>query len=184
MVAIHDPAAMSGAGHGEVRLHVIEPGRLADADAARLLGPDAGTWLGSPVADPPRGMRRFAVDLHLRPDDRGPLSAVHREAYIDLGASEPSHAGMRVEISWRSLSLAPLFPVFSGWLTVAPGELRLDGYYAPPGGALGRVADRALLHLAARGTARWLLRQLNMAAEDGVQSPSPPAKSHGPPPQH
>jgi hypothetical protein len=69
-----------------------------------------------------------------------------------------------VEISWRSATLAPLFPVFSGWLTVGPGELRLDGYYAPPGGALGLAADRALLRLAARGTARWLLGQLRHAA--------------------
>jgi len=40
------------------------------------------------------------------------------------------------------------------------GELRLEGWYAPPGGLIGRVADRVLLRIAARGTARWLLTAL------------------------
>jgi hypothetical protein len=33
--------------------------------------------------------------------------------------------------------------------------------YAPPGGAIGRLADRALLHLAASGTAKWLLHEID-----------------------
>jgi hypothetical protein len=39
-------------------------------------------------------------------------------------------------------------------LTVGRDELRIDGLYAPPGGMLGRVADRVLLHVAANATAR------------------------------
>jgi len=116
-------------------------------------------------------MRRFATDLRLRPDDRGLLAIFRKAAYVDLGASRRVSDGLRVEVSWRSATLAPLFPVFSGWLTVGPRELRLDGYYAPPGGPIGLVADRALLHLAARGTARWLLRQLRQAA-GGSEAPS------------
>jgi hypothetical protein len=117
-------------------------------------------------------MRRFAVDLRLRPDDGGLLATLHKAANVDLGPSQRLTDGLRVEISWRSATLAPLFPVFSGWLTVHPGELRLDGYYAPPGGPFGLVADRAFLHLAARGTARWLLRQLLQAAA-GIDSTVP-----------
>jgi hypothetical protein len=48
---------------------------------------------------------------------------------------------------------------------VARGEeLSISGWYAPPGGVVGRAADRALLHIAAEGTARWLLGELDRAA--------------------
>jgi hypothetical protein len=112
-------------------------------------------------------MRRFATDLRLGPDDRGLLAAIRKGAYVDLGSPQPMEDGIRVEISWRSASLAPLFPVFSGWLTIRRGELVLDGYYAPPGGAIGLMADRALLHLAAQRTASALLEQLRAAAAAG-----------------
>jgi hypothetical protein len=56
--------------------------------------------------------------------------------------------------------MAPLFPVFSGHLTLTPSELRLEGYYAPPAGELGAVLDRAFLNIAARGTARWFLARV------------------------
>jgi len=149
---------------GPVRLRASVPGQMSPNIADKLLGSDVAAWLGQPAADPPPGMRRFSADLRLRPDDGGLLATLHKAAYVDLGASQRLNDGLRVEISWRSATLAPLFPVFSGWLTVHPGEIRLDGYYAPPGGAIGLVADRALLHLAARGTARWLLGQLRQAA--------------------
>jgi hypothetical protein len=157
---------------GPVRLRASETGRISADDAARLLGPGVSEWLGQPVADPPSGMRRYAADLRLQPDDRGLLATFHKAAYVDLGFGQQLSDGLRVEISWRSATLAPLFPVFSGWLTVGPGELRLDGYYAPPGGAIGLVADRALLQLAARGTARWLLRQLCRAAALSPMAPT------------
>ena len=157
---------------GPVRLRASVRGQIRLAVAARLIGPEVGAWLGPPAADSPSGMRRFASDPRLRPDNDGLLAAFRKAAYVDLGFSQRVGDGLRVEISWRSATLAPLFPVFSGWLTVRPGELRLDGYYAPPGGAFGLVADRALLHLAARGTARWLLGQLRHAAESSGKSDS------------
>jgi hypothetical protein len=166
---------------GPVRLRASVPGQISPDVAARLLGLEVAAWLGQPAADPPSGMRRFATDLRLGPDDGGLLATLHKAAYVDLGVSQHVRDGLRVEISWRSATLAPLFPVFSGWLTVGPGALRLDGYYAPPGGAIGMVADRALLHLAARGTARWLLRQLFQAAASSRVAPTRErADSHDP----
>ena len=125
-------------------------------------------------------MRRFATDLRLRPDDRGLLAIFRKAAYVDLGPGQRVGDGLRMEISWRSATLAPLFPVFSGWLTVRPGELRLDGYYAPPGGAIGLLADRALLHLVARRTASSLLHQLRGAAEASPAESRVPADSQEP----
>ncbi|MGH2463216.1 MAG: hypothetical protein ACRDFZ_06285 [Candidatus Limnocylindria bacterium] len=163
---------------GPVRLRASVPGKVPLDVAARLIGPEVTAWLGRVTADSPSGMRRFAADLRLRPDAGGVLAAFHKAAYVDLGSSRPVSDGLRVEISWRSATLAPLFPVFSGWLTVGPSDLRLDGYYAPPGGAIGVVADRALLHLAARGTARWLLGQLLRQAAVRDPSGSPRGSRH------
>ena len=70
---------------------------------------------------------------------------------------------IEVAISWQAAGLAPLFPVFSGTLRWADDELSLDGYYAPPGGGIGIVADRLLLNVAARGTARLLLEKIAAA---------------------
>jgi hypothetical protein len=109
-------------------------------------------------------MQRYEADLRLRVSDRPSLVTFRKAAYIDLGAIEPLDDGWQADVSWRASSLAPLFPVFSGTLVARAGELSVSGWYAPPGGALGRVADRALLHIAAEGTARWLLAELDAAA--------------------
>ena len=74
----------------------------------------------------------------------------------------------RLRSSWQASTLAPLFPVFSGSIVVRDGEITVSGWYAPPGGAIGRLADRTLLHLAAEGTARWLLGELDRVAATGA----------------
>jgi hypothetical protein len=80
-------------------------------------------------------------------------------------------------VSWRSANLAPVFPVFVGTLRVSANELTLDGYYAPPGGELGVILDRALLNIAARGTARWFLSQVAAAIQTRPEgAASPPAQ--------
>jgi hypothetical protein len=43
---------------------------------------------------------------------------------------------------------------------VGPKGLRLVGKYAPPGGGVGLLVDRAILHHFARRTAGWLLDRL------------------------
>ena len=127
----------------------------------------AGSWLGperEPVAP---GMRRYAADLRLRTGDQPSVLTFGKAAYIDIGPIRPLDGGWGVEIGWRASSFAPLFPVFAGAIVSREGELTLSGSYAPPGGVVGRAADRALLHIAAEGTARWLLARLDEAAALG-----------------
>jgi hypothetical protein len=126
----------------------------------------ARSWLGPELAEAPVGMHRHQADLRLRVSDHPSLVTFGKAAYVDLGALQEIGDGWQVEVSWRAVSLAPLFPVFSGMLLARPDELSVSGWYAPPGGAIGRVADRALLHIAAEGTARWLLGELDRAAQD------------------
>jgi hypothetical protein len=152
------------AGPRTVSLTARHPTQLTTEQARRLLGPDAASWLGSPAGAAPEGMRRFAADLHLGTGPGGREARIGKAALVDLGPVRGMGEELLVEISWRAANLAPLFPVFSGWLTVGGGEVRLEGRYAPPGGAIGLAADRALLHVAAERTAQWFLAELARAA--------------------
>jgi hypothetical protein len=124
----------------------------------------ARVWLGPEVEPAPDGTHRHHADLRLRVSDHPSLVTFGKAAYVDLGPVETVDDGWEVEVSWRAATLAPLFPVFSGKIEAHGGELTLSGWYAPPGGVVGRVADRALLHIAAEGTARWLLGEIDRAA--------------------
>jgi hypothetical protein len=141
----------------------VDPDRVAD-----LLEADASGWLPDAERLPDAGgLRRYAVDLRLRVGrEDAAVTTFRKAAFLDLGPGRREGARSGVEISWRAASAAPLFPVFAGRLTVEPGELRIEGLYAPPGGAAGRIADRLLLHTAANATARWLLGALAQAAHD------------------
>jgi hypothetical protein len=150
---------------GFVRLDASARFTGAPSVVADLLRGDPAAWLGE--SGPRRTVnayRRYAIDLRLRVgNDELPLITLSKAALLDLGEVTPAAEGYEVEIGWRAATAAPLFPVFSGRLSVAH-DLRIEGIYAPPGGVVGRIADRILLHTAANGTARWLLRQLADAA--------------------
>lgn len=142
-------------------LRVHRSGRTDVARICALLR-DA-SWLGEPVGDAivPPGTTRYLTDLvfPLPPDGR--LLSFRKAAYVDVGPVEPSAGeSCEVAIAWRSASLAPLFPVFAGRVVVRASGVGLEGQYAPPGGLVGRTADRMLLNTAARGTARWFLDHL------------------------
>ena len=115
------------------------------------------------------GIRRFAVDLRLRLGGEATgLTTFGKAAWVDLGTVRRVGAGYDVPIEWQASSAAPLFPVFSGELRVEADRLSVNGLYAPPGGPVGRIADRALLHVAATGTARWLLGDIVRAAREAA----------------
>jgi hypothetical protein len=139
----------------------IDPDRVA-AVLDRGDRPFEGEWLAHPHSP---DLRRVAIDLRLRVGgETALLTTLGKAAYLDLGRPRRTVDGWEVEIGWQASTAAPLFPVFSGWLSVSRDELRIDGLYAPPGGVIGRVADRMLLHVAANATARWLLNEIDRAA--------------------
>jgi len=151
--------------NGPTRLRARVRAELELSEVVRLLepgGPDG--WLGVPVSGGPSDMRRYATDLKVGRPAAGSRLAIRKSAFADLGSIFRGEEELRIEISWRSASLAPLFPVFSGWLTVRSDEIAIDGCYVAPGGRLGHVADRALMHRAAGYTAQWLWGELARAA--------------------
>ena len=127
----------------------------------------ARSWLGPERDAVAQGMRRYEADLRLRTGDAPSLVTFRKAAFVDIGPLRALNGGWQAEIGWRASSLAPLFPVFAGTLVIRSGELTLSGSYAPPGGVIGRAADRALLHIAAEGTARWFLARIDEAAALG-----------------
>jgi hypothetical protein len=155
----------------EDRLSHLVVRRRALSDTARLAWAirAARAWLGPEIEPAPPGMHRHQADLRLRVSDRPALVTFGKAAYVDIGTVHPHDDGWEVEVSWRASTLAPLFPVFSGTIVARGEKLTLSGWYAPPGGVVGRVADRALLHIAAEGTARWLLGELDSVAATGAR---------------
>jgi hypothetical protein len=154
---------VAGAPVGTARLSARVPARATRRQALSVLGGDGrAAWLGDPVgqaADVEHD--RYLLDLELRVSEQTPRLTFRKAAYVDVGPPRTRRTGpIEVPISWRAAGLAPLFPVFSGTLTWADNELSVDGYYAPPGGEVGIVADRLLLNVAARGTARLLLERI------------------------
>lgn len=131
------------------------PASLDAVDAfGRLQAPD---WLG-PEDHAAPGHRRYMSDLAF-PLFSSQRTLVFRKAVIvDLGpVTGLADGSVAVEIAWRSATLAPLFPVFSGRLLIRTDGLVLDGAYAPPFGEFGRLIDRAALHQVAVRTARWFV---------------------------
>lgn len=150
-----------------VHLRFVQPVALEPQRARPFFGRAAADWLGSPV-EPPAGApenQRYLTDLSLPVRERAPLMVFRKAAFVDLGPVRQLEGGFEVAIGWRSATLAPLFPVFAGRLAILPEELRLEGFYAPPGGEVGLVLDKAFLNIAARGTARWLLSQVTQTLQ-------------------
>lgn len=149
-------------------LRLVQPAAIDMARAVPLLTDNAAGWLGTPVAAGRPGFKRFLTDLSLPIRGRAPSLVFKKAAFVDLGEVRQSADSVEMEIGWQSSSLAPLFPVFSGHLVLTPSELRLEGYYAPPGGEIGAALDKAFLGIAARGTARWFVERTTEAVATAV----------------
>ncbi len=147
---------------------VVHRSTTTDVDRLAWAIRAARAWLGQEIEPAPPDMRRYQTDMRLRVSDRPSIVTFRKAAYIDLGPVRSVNDGWEVEVGWRASTLAPLFPVFSGTIVARGPDLTLSGWYAPPGGGVGRIADRALLHIAATGTAGWLLGALKSAAERGA----------------
>jgi hypothetical protein len=124
-------------------------------------------WLGETIVD--SDVRIVSTELELRILDGSASGPIRKSVLIELGSPEAVGYTVAVDISWRSATLAPLFPVFVGRLLVTDGDVVLDGRYAPPFGQIGLLLDRSLLHFVARRAAMSLLarfaRQFTVAPE-------------------
>lgn len=120
------------------------------------------SWLGRLVESPAdrRDGFRVETDLAFTMGADGRTLTFSKAALVDIGPLRDTPDGAVADIGWQASSLAPLFPVFAGRLVVGPTRIRLVGEYAPPGGGVGLLVDRAILHHFAQRTARWLLDRI------------------------
>ena len=141
-----------------VALHVELSARI-DLDRVAVAFTSDTYWLGEPLPSATSVTRLYACDLELRvlPDRR---ATFRKSAVVGLGEPVPDRSGWTVPIEWRAATHAPLFPVFAGHLRLTGRRLELDGQYLPPGGTVGYVLDRVLLHIAANGTGCWFLEKV------------------------
>ena len=166
---------MNGSDETTGTTHLRAAARVAGsrATAHAVLGENRVAWLGTAVGSSPddSSLSRYELDLEM-PFLEGRSASLHKAALVDLGQLHEEVLGgpICLRISWQAASLAPLFPVFSGTLCWSPGELRLNGFYAPPGGVAGVVADRLLMRLAAERTARWVLDRIVAAMPSAAPS--------------
>jgi len=144
---------------GVVALHVAISARVDLGRVSAAFGRPNAVWLGERVPAETPEIRRFSCDLELGvgPERR---AMFRKSAIVGLGAPARRGGEWLIPIEWSAATLAPLFPVFAGHLRITAGHIELNGHYAPPGGTIGYVLDRALLRIAARGTARWFLRKV------------------------
>jgi hypothetical protein len=120
---------------------------------AALTGPSSD-WLSSMalLADDHRGDMISRVGVRL--SDHHSLSKVVR---VRLGAAAQLGETVIVPMTWEATGARGLFPVMDGDLEVAPlgaerTQLAMSARYRPPLGAMGRAADRAILHRVAEAT--------------------------------
>jgi hypothetical protein len=105
-------------------------------------------------------LRRVSSYLDLPIMDGSATGPIRKAAIIEIGPPRVASDAILAEVSWRSATFAPLFPVFAGRLRVAEIGLFLDGRYVPPFGQLGLVIDENLLRFVARRTAQAFLARL------------------------
>jgi hypothetical protein len=153
------PAGATDQTVGAVGLHVAMTARADLGRVSAAFGRPEADWLGQRVQAGTPEIRSFSCDLELSvgPERR---ALFRKSAIVGLGSPARKNGDWLVPIEWRAATLAPLFPVFAGQLWITADHIELDGHYAPPGGKIGYVLDRALLRIAARGTARWFLRKV------------------------
>lgn len=162
-------AAISSPDVGPARLDVRRAVHVDPEGLCRAL--DDLAWLGREVGPTPSVDRRTATgrrvetDLALPLGGDGRIVTFRKAALVDVGPRQVTASGCRFEVAWQAASFAPLFPVFAGQLEVLDRSVRLRGAYAPPGGAIGLVIDRAILHYVAYRTAGWFLDRLLDRAE-------------------
>lgn len=148
---------------GEARVFLLDSAvvdEAFDSVAARVLG-DADALLGGALDS----ARAEGERLRVRVGPPAWPSAFAKQVDIARGPVRVLDDRLIVAFSWSATGAASLFPQLDADLEVAPfglarTEIVLRARYAPPGGSIGRGADRLLLHRVAESTLRAFLSRI------------------------
>jgi hypothetical protein len=92
-------------------------------------------------------------------------SRIGRAVVVQSGPAMTLPGRCQVSISWRAARHPELYPTLSGVLEATPvatrqTRLALWASYDPPAGAVGELADRAVMHRLAEASAEELMDRL------------------------
>ena len=152
-----------------VVIHVAYP------DAVRAIEADAASILGDSTAC----ACAAAEELRAKVGPAGSPRILQRTVSIELGPIRRPGDRTLVGFRWQSTSRGGAFTSLEADLEIGPfgasaAELVVRGRYDPPGGVLGREADRLLLHRVAESTVRALLHRV--AERLGGEATVPPGR--------
>lgn len=100
---------------------------------------------------------------------------IGKEVEVDLDRPVEGDGVVCLSLRWRPTWPAGAFPSFDGELELArladgSAELWLLGRYEPPLGAVGRVLDRAVLHVVANDAMRQVLESMASRLEHPAEA--------------
>lgn len=95
----------------------------------------------------------------------GPTESLAKVVTLEIGMAEIHSYGLAYPVHWSASGARLLFPELTADLILSNDgrdatKLTLRGTYQPPMGALGRIADRAVLGRVAEATVRSWMDQL------------------------
>ena len=142
-----------------MRYYVELPAPVAAIEAALVQDPAA--WLPGLADD----ARRHGTRLLAEAGFRMPVGAVTRGVVVTVGRAVRFPSKLAMPISWEPSGAEPLLPDLDADLEVGPlgparTQLAINATYTPPLGAVGRTADRLLLHRLAEATVKRFLDQV------------------------
>jgi hypothetical protein len=102
---------------------------------------------------------------------------IGRRVSLRVGQPSTSPGRCAVPISWLDEAHPQLFPELGGVLELTPLSaertlVRLEASYEPPAGAVGELADRALMHRVAEATVRGFLERAAHVLERVAGAPT------------
>lgn len=103
----------------------------------------------------------------------GPTESLAKVVTLEIGVAEIHTYGLAYPVRWSAAGARLLFPELTADLILANAgkgatKLTLRGTYQPPLGALGRIADRAVLGRVAEATVKsWMDRLAEALSPEG-----------------
>jgi hypothetical protein len=122
---------------------------------------------------------RGGEELLVRIGNRQHNVVAAKTVRLHSGTPIRERSSIRIPLSWAATGTPRLFPKMTADLTMVPlgdqlTQIRFEGVYQPPLGAVGRMLDRAILHRVAEMSVKDLVDRIVAILE--VDSPrGPPA---------
>lgn len=147
-----------------LRYYVVVGRRFDDVDKQFAAGADS--WMPALIQKANGHGMKLLSELGLDIGKR----QIKRQIELDIGKARRTPGVTLVPIKWRAAADSSLFPALDGQielakLGLATTQLGISASYEPPFGAVGKIADRALMHRIAEVTVKDFLERIGERLE-------------------